>query len=157
MGNYKVKDYLDIWKENYGTAKGSGDLDFIIKSDDEKLYEGHILDCPSCFYDCSVLESERLIASSDKSRSNGAIYLYINVENRNEQIVTDTMKLKNVDLKTVEGIVFILNNLYREMLNEGSKYDLLRLGAVKMSADVFEKISKRMSNNITLEEFLQDI
>ena len=71
--------------------------------------------------------------------------------------MTDTMKLKNVDLKTVEGIVFILNNLYREMLNEGSKYDLLRLGAVKMSADVFEKISKRMSNNITLEEFLQDI
>lgn len=78
------------------------------------------------------------------------------IKKKNEQIINDTMKLNKVNSKTVKGLIYILDSLYKEMLNEGYKYDLLRLGAVKMSSDVFKEILKNMpEDNITLTEYLE--
>lgn len=77
------------------------------------------------------------------------------IKKENEQIINDTMKLNKVNSKTVKGLINILDSLYKEMLNEGYKYDLLRLGAVKMSSDVFKEILKNMPEDITLTEYLE--
>lgn len=77
------------------------------------------------------------------------------IKKKNEQIINDTMKLNKVNSKTVKGLIYILDSLYKEMLNEGYKYDLLRLGAVKMSSDVFKEILKNMPEDITLTEYLE--
>lgn len=78
------------------------------------------------------------------------------VKQKNELTISKTFNLNNVNVKTVEGIIYILELLYREMLNEGHKYDLLRLGAVKLSADLFKEILKDMPEEVKLDDYLSD-
>lgn len=65
--------------------------------------------------------------------------------------------ISNAEKKTVSGIIYTLHNLYEEMLHDERRCDFLRLGVVKMSAEVFERLMADMPDDIMLDKYLDTI
>lgn len=79
----------------------------------------------------------------------------MNIEETKEILKKHT--ISNAEKKTVSGIIYTLHNLYAEMLHDERRCDLLRLGVVKMSAEVFERLMADMPDDIMLDKYLDDI
>lgn len=74
---------------------------------------------------------------------------------RNKEVL-ESHTIKDIEKKTMGGIIYTLDNLYKEMFYDDSS-DLLRLGAVKLSKELFGCIAENMPDDVMFGEYWDTI
>lgn len=121
---YDVQD-----KEKYGEITGIGILDYVIKSDDEVLFDTKVV-------------KGNLIKTSKQISHNFEVY-----DNKFRNSVLYSV-LDGYDLKNINKLIIEISTIYINANEEISFID----GKWNMSNDVIDKLNERYSNNYIIEE-----